>query len=117
MITISNEYALILLEDRLETALECWGDPADKDLYMQMYETAMNNGIFDHVRDFDPSYIVDNDIVNYCHVIRDDDKDYKKLLKLYHDGCLDVSCEQFEEYGISFIEVVSDDETRILIRH
>lgn len=63
MITISNDYALSLLEDRLETAI------------------------------------------------------YNGLLKLYHDGYLDVSCEEFEEYGISFIEVVSDDETRILIRH
>lgn len=97
MITISNDYALSLLEDRLETAIY--------------------NGVFDNLRDFNPFDIVDNDIVNYCHVISSDDKDHEKLLKLYHDGYLDVSCEEFEEYGISFIEVVSDDETRILIRH
>lgn len=113
-ITISNEYALQLLENRLDIALEWWGNPADKDLYLSMYESYLDNGCF---TDLDPMVIVDNDIVNYCHVITKDDKDYKKLLELYKKGNSDVSCEDFEEYKISFIEAVSEDEERILVRY
>ena len=113
-ITISNEYALELLENRLNLALEWWGDINDKDLFLDMYERYLDNGCFSEL---DPMDIVDNDIVNYCRVITKDDADYKKLLELYEAGEYDVSCEEFQEYRISFIESVSEDKERFLIRH
>ena len=36
-ITISNEYALELLENRLNLALEWWGDINDKDLFLDIF--------------------------------------------------------------------------------
>ena len=86
----------------------------DKDLFLDMYERYLDSGCFSEL---DPMDIVDNDIVNYCRVIRKDDADYKKLLELHEAGEYDVSCEEFQEYRISFIESVSEDKERFLIRH
>lgn len=108
-----EDYELLeMLLDRLSF----WGREDEKDLYEQMYQNYMDNGCWDGI-DFNVKTVVDNDVVNYCSVIEKGEKDFEKLLELYKKGEYDVSCEDFEEYKVSFIEAVSDDETRILIRY
>ena len=105
-----------LLEMLLERC-EVWGTSKDNiDLFGKMYQNMIDGGCFDGA-ELNIMSIVDNDVVNYCSVIEKGEKDFKKLLKLYKQGEHDVSCEDFKEYRISFIEAISDDETRILVRH
>lgn len=90
----------------------------ERDLYEQMYQNYLDSGVFESGK-FNVMYIVDNDVVNYCDVITKEDypQDFEKLLELYHQGERDVSCESFEDISPSYIEAVSDDEERILIRY
>ena len=88
----------------------------NKDLFEKMYQNYIDGGCFDGA-ELNIMSIVDNDVVNYCSIVEKGEKDFKKLLKLYKKGEYDVSCEDFKEYRISYIEAVSDDEDRILIRH
>lgn len=105
-----------LLEMLLERC-NAWETSKDNiDLFEKMYQHYIDGGVFDGA-ELDIMSIVDNDVVNYCSVIEMGEKDFKKLLKLYKQGEYDVSCEDFKEYRISYIEAVSDDETRILVRH
>lgn len=106
-----------LLEMLLDR-LSYWGQEDNRDLFETMYQNYMDSGCWDGI-EFNVMLIVDNDCVNYCSVLYKGDykKDFKKLLKLYHKGEYDVSCEEFEEISPSFIEAVSDDEERILIRY
>ncbi len=113
-IQIEDYEALDMLLDRCDF----WETSKDnKDLFEKMYQNYIDNGVFEH-SEFDPMVIVDNDVVNYCSVIYKDEykKDFKKLLKLYKQGEYDVSCEKFDAIYPSYIEAVSDDEDRILIR-
>lgn len=113
-ILVDEDYLLDLLLDRVDY----WGRESDRDLYEKMYSSYLDSGVFENV-EFSVSVIVDNDIINYCKVITQEDypQDFEKLLQLYHTGSYDVSCESFEEINPSFIEAVSDDETRILVRY
>ena len=105
-----------LLEMLLERC-QVWGTSKDNiDLFEKMYQNYIDGGVFDSA-ELNIMSIVDNDVVNYCSVIEKGEKDFKKLLKLYKQGDYDVSCEDFKEYRVSYIEAVSDDETRILVRH
>ena len=56
---------------------------------------------------------------NEVHKVKEDTNkdDWEKLLKLYKDGERDISCEHFEGCSPSFIEAVSEDEERILVRY
>ena len=116
LVTVQMEdYELL---DMLLERLAYWGREDEQDLYEQMYQNYLDSGCFESV-EFNVMSIVDNDVVNYCAVISKEDypQDFEKLLKLYHNGEYDVSYEEFEEISPSFIEAVSYDETRILIRH
>lgn len=93
-----------------------WRNGEEAELFYRMYENYISCGAFDG-GEFDVMQIVDNDIINYCSIIEKGEKDFEKLLKLWKDGERDVSCEDFEQYSVSFIEAVSDDEELILIRH
>lgn len=105
-----------LLEMLLERC-EAWGTSKNNiDLFEKMYQNYIDGGVFDDA-ELNIMSIVDNDVVNYCSVIEKGEKDFEKLLKLYHDGEYDVSCENFENIHPSFIEAVSDDKKRILIRY
>ena len=105
-----------LLEMLLERC-EAWGTSKDNiDLFEKMYQNLIDGGCFDGA-ELNIMSIVDNDVVNYCSVIEKGEKDFEKLLELDKQGEYDVSCEDFEEYRISYIEAVSDDETRILVRY
>jgi hypothetical protein len=115
LVTVQMEdYELLeMLLDRLSY----WGRDDERDLYEQMYQNMLDNGCFEY-GEFNVMSIVDNDVVNYCNVITKEDcpQDFEKLLELHRNGEYDVSCESFEDISPSFIEAVSDDETRILIR-
>ena len=116
LITVQMEdYNLLkMLLDRLSY----WDRDNERDLYEQMYQSHLDSGVFES-REFDVVSIVDNDVVNYCSVITKEDypQDFEKLLELYHQGDRDVSCERFEDVSPSYIEAVSEDEERILIRY
>ena len=117
LVTVQMEdYELLeMLLDRLSF----WGRDDERDLYEQMYQSYLDGGVFE-CGEFNVNSIVDNDVVNYCSVLYKEDtnkKDWKKLLKLYNEGERDVSCESFKDISPSFIEAVSDDEERILIRY
>ena len=116
LVTVQMEDWQLL--DMLLDRVDYWGRESDRDLYEKMYQSYLDGGVFE-CGEFNVMSIVDNDIVNYCDVITQEDhpQDFEKLLKLYREGEHDVSCEEFEEISPSFIEAVSDDETRILIRY
>ena len=106
------------LLDMLLDRVDYWGRESDRDLYEKMYQSYLDGEVFES-GEFNVMSIVDNDVVNYCDVItkKDYPQDFEKLLELHHNGDYDVSCESFKDISPSFIEAVSDDETRILIRY
>lgn len=109
-----EDYELL---DMLLERCKAWGTSTDNiDLFEKMYQHSIDCGCFDGA-ELNIMSIVDNDVVNWCSVIEKGEKDFKKLLKLYKQGEYNVSCEEFKEYRISYIEAVSDDETRILVRY
>lgn len=116
LVTVQMEdYELLeMLLDRLSY----WGRDDERDLYERMYQNMLDDGCFE-ASEFNVMSIVDNDVVNYCDVITKEDYplDFEKLLELHHNGEHDVSCESFEDISPSYIEAVSDDEERILIRY
>lgn len=116
LITVQMEdYELLeMLLDRLSY----WGRDDERDLWEEMYQSYLDSGVFSSM-DFNVKSIVDNDVVNYCSVISREDypNDYDKLLELYEKGERDVSCEEFEELNVSYIEAVSFYDEKMLIRH
>ena len=106
------------LLDMLLDRLAYWGREDERDLYEKMYQNYLDSGVFESM-EFNVKYIVDNDVVNYCSVISREDypNDYDKLLELYEKGERDVSCEEFEELKVSYIEAVSFYDEKMLIRH
>lgn len=111
-VNIDESTLLELLSDRVRY----WREGEVADLFDKMYENQIDSGCFDGC-EFDPSVIVDNDVVNYCTTLEEGDPDFDKVLKLYQDGNYDISCESFEHGSYSFIEAVSDDEKLILVRY
>ena len=103
-------------EDLLDMLLErCnfWSTSREnKDLFKKMYSKYIDNGYFDE-GELDLMVIVDNDVVNYTTILEDGDEDFQEVLKLYKQGEYEISCQTC--YG--FIEAVSDNEKRILIRY
>ena len=116
LVTVQMEdYELLeMLLDRLSY----WGRDDERELYEQMYQNMLDGGVFES-GEFNVMSIVDNDVVNYCDVISKEDypQDFEKLLEFYRNGERDVSCESFEGISPSYIEAVSEDEERILIRY
>lgn len=116
-ITLENDEALDMLMNRLKTWTD---DKEEQDLYEQMYENCINDGVFDS-GNFNVMSIVDNDYVNNCSIVTKDEcseKDWDKLVQLYFDGVHDISCEEFEGDTIwhSFIEAMNDKRTMALLR-
>ena len=115
-VKIDNDEALEMLMDRVRD----WrSDETTLELFEKMYESYVDSGCFEG-GEFDVMKIVDNDVVNWCKVIKLDEKnkrDFKKLVKMYKDGERDFSCESFKTISGGCIEAISDDETAILIRY
>lgn len=84
----------------------------DLELFEKMYENYINGGLFDDA-ELDIMAVVDNDVVNWTTVIEKGDNCFDEILELYKQGECDISCQT----DYSFIEAVSDDETRILLRY
>ena len=107
--------ALGMLVDRVKY----WTDDEEvKDLYREMYESYIDDGCFDG-GDFNVMSIVDNDYVNWCSVIYEEDcseADWKKLVELYENGERDISCEEFDESHGDFLEAMNSDRTMALMR-
>ncbi len=115
-VSISIDTALELFENRLDTVLNWWSDIEYKKLYLDMYKTYLEQGIFENT-ELDVMEIVDNDVVNYCSIIHENYIDFRKLYKLYQQGYRDVSCEDFEEYSINYIEAYDDELKAFLVRY
>lgn len=116
MIMIYDDMALELLENRLDKALEWWSNPAYKDLYMQMYQSYIDCGVWNGAP-LQPMQIVDNDIINYTRVITLDDTEYQDLFQLYEEqGLGDISCEHDLNNGWNWIEAVDEINEYILVR-
>ena len=106
MITVNldNDDALDMLMERVGH----WtGNNTTLELFEKMYENQICNGYFDGC-EFNVMNIVDNDYVNWCSVIWDDEEEFEELLETYKKG--------EREYKNYVIEEVSDDETAILVR-
>lgn len=107
-VKIDKDYLLDMLLDRCNF----WGTSREnKDLFEKMYSNYIDNGVFAEC-ELNIMTIVDNDVVNYTAIIEDGDEDFQEVLELYRQGECDISCQTC----YSFIEAVSDDEKRILIR-
>lgn len=116
MIMIDDDMALELLENRLDKALEWWSNPAYKDLYMQMYQAYIEEGIWDEKALY-PMKVVDNDIINYTRVITPDDEEYSDLIQLYQQqGLGDISTEHDLNNDWNWIEAVDEINEYILVR-
>lgn len=100
-IKIDEDTALNMLCDRVDFWTD---DKKTRELFYKMYENLINSGCFDGC-EFDPMIIVDNDYINYCHVVSADE--CPELVKLYKAGEYNISCEGL---GYSFIEAVDDEE-------
>lgn len=110
MITVQMEENDVV--DMLVDRVRFWTkDEEDIELYQKMYgDYCENVGTLSE----DIEQIVDNDYINYCSIISQGDDNFDEILERYKEGERDISCEG---YGYSFVEAVSDDETRILVRY
>lgn len=112
MITVklNEENAIDMLISRL---VDFW-KPAEEviQLFTKMYESYVYDSGFGDM-EFSPRVIVDNDYINWCKVIHEDDDDYDIVKSIYEkEGCCDVSYETI--YG--FIEAANEDGTVFLMR-
>ena len=120
-VKIDRQTLLDMLGDRLDfwPASSYVESPKEKQLFMDMYESSIDAGCFDGC-ELDPTVIVDNDVVNYCSVIDKADvpaKDWRRIVKLWHDGERDISCEDAFSFGHpSFIEAMNEEDGLCLIR-
>ena len=75
------------LLDMLLDRCDAWETSKEnKDLFEKMYSHLIDSCCFEG-EEFDVMKIVDNDVVNYCSVIDNTEKDFNKLLEL---------CEQYK---------------------
>ena len=94
---IDNDLALDMLMDRLET----WTDDiTTRELYEQMYERAIDEGIFDG-GEFNVMSIVDNDYINWCTVYEAEDEAYEDIKRAWDE-------DEREVDGIGYIEAEAD---------
>lgn len=111
MVTIKIDEDTLL--DLFNERVSHWTDDEDTvELFSQMYESYIDNGLYEGA-EIDIMEIVDNDYVNYCKVIYDDDERYAEISEYFkREGCGDCSCEI---EGIGFIEAEYDG--KFLIRY
>ena len=114
-VQIDEDDLLDMLMDRIGV----WTNDREVfDLYEKMYRDYIDGGCFDGV-ELDVMSIVDNDYVNWCSVVSEEDcteADWKKLVELYEEGTRDISCEEFDESQGDFIEAMNTDRTMALMR-
>ncbi len=100
------------LLDMLDSRLNHYWNPDEEvaDLFHKMWKLNIDRGAFTGI-EFDVKTIVDNDYINWCSVVREDDERFEELLKSYKDNEYDVA-------EIGHIEAVDDEDepTMFLIR-
>ena len=113
-----------LFENRVIYNLD---DTPEADLYIKMYEEAIEEGVFDG-QELRVSYIVDNDIHTYTQILYKKDlgeEFFNKLCEFYKEGLREtgeLDLKDFEEvlenfYSKDFyIEQIDEDLEMILIR-
>lgn len=107
-VKIYKDYLL----DMLLARCDFWGTSREnKVLFEKMYSNYIENDVFSEV-ELDIMAIVDNDVVNYTTVLEEGNQDFEEVLGLARQGEYDISCQTC----YSYIEAVSDDEKRILVR-
>lgn len=102
-VKIKENDLLEMLIDRVEQ----WNNTTTAlNLYEKMYESEIEAGCFEGA-EIDVSLIVDNDVINYCNIIEEGEKEFENILQLYKEqGLGDISMESH----YSFIEAVDDEE-------
>lgn len=102
-VKIKENDLLEMLMDRVEQ----WNNTTTAlNLYEKMYESEIEAGCFEGA-EIDVSLIVDNDVINYCNIIEEGEKEFENILQLYKEqGLRDISMESH----YSFIEAVDDEE-------
>lgn len=103
------------LLDMLINRVKFWTEDKDTiNLFEKMYENYIDGGCFEDM-ELDIQVIVDNDYVNWCRIIEEDEDDFEEIMKIYKEqGLGDCSCET---RICNFIEAISDDEKSILVRY
>lgn len=108
LVQIDNDDLLDMLVERVKFWKK---DDEVVELYKQMYQSAIDDGVFDGM-ELNVMTIVDNDVVNWCETYTKDElssDDWDKLKECYDNGDRDISCENFEFGRASFIEVMTDE--------
>jgi hypothetical protein len=102
-VKIKENDLLEMLMDRVEQ----WNNTTTAlNLYEKMYESEIEAGCFEGA-EIDVNLIVDNDVINYCNIIKEGEKEFENILQLYKEqGLGDISMESH----YSFIEAVDDEE-------
>lgn len=102
-VKIKENDLLEMLMDRVEQ----WNNTTTAlNLYEKMYESEIEAGCFEGA-EIDVNLIVDNDVINYCNIIEEGEKEFENILQLYKEqGLGDISMESH----YSFIEAVDDEE-------
>lgn len=102
-IKIKENDLLDILMDRVEQ----WNSTtAALNLYEKMYESEIEAGCFEGA-EIDINLIVDNDVINYCNIVEEGEKEFENILQLYKEqGLGDISMESY----YSFIEAVDDEK-------
>ena len=80
------------------------------ELYKRMYLNLLESGCFEE--EIDLYDLVDNDYVNYCKVIFENDEDYEIIKYTYLNNEFDIS----EVTSYDCIEAASDDLKMFLVR-
>lgn len=112
-IKMDKEYLLDLLYDRLRY----WTDEDTAELFCKMYDSKLEQGIFNNVV-FNVKNIVDNDYINNYRVfsLANKGNTFKFLLKEFDNG--NRYLDGTNKYGLNVqIETVSDDRQSILVRY
>lgn len=101
-VRIDESVLLEMLTDRVEF----WDrSEAEVNLYKKMYQSEIDGGCFEGA-EIDINLIVDNDVINYCHIVEEGEKEFNSILQLYKEqGLGDISMESH----YSFIEAVDDE--------
>lgn len=95
----------VLLEMLVERVEFLDRSEVEVDLYKKMYESEIGAGCFEGA-EIDINLIVDNDVINYCHIVEEGEKEFNSILQLYKEqGLGDISMESH----YSFIEAVDDE--------
>lgn len=107
-VRIDKDDAIDMLMNRLT---DRWVDDDDVyDLFEQMYTQYVNDGVFDG-QEFNVPMIVDNDYVNYCDIIREDDSRYEECVEALESGDYEIKSGYIEAY-----KELDDGEYIFLVR-